>query len=429
MDAKYLKMFVDYPHTLGIALGYNKLTDIHSEWIVECWAKGKDIVLQAHRNSYKTTSVLIVGAIWYLLINPEATISIVRKADKGAEAILGAISRHYDTKLMRDLYKEIYKVELKKVSDKASQITLNTKKIVTKEGNIESMGIGGSITGQHYDKIMCDDIVTIKDRISKAERERTKSFVMELINIKKADGNITVTGTPWHKQDVFSILPEPIKYPYGSINISDLTDKEITEIKKRITPSLFAINYLLKHISDENKIFTEAKYCEWTDEASGIIAHIDAAYSGDHYTALTLAELWEGRLILLGYTWRKSIVDLYQEIAEILRQHNCGTCYMEDNADKGLGKIGLQRYYPNVAGYHEKENKHNKIIMHLKGNWDKVYFATECQDEYVNQVIDYEEGQLPDDCADSAACAIMRVIKQGDRLEASVKDEYKEYAY
>jgi len=423
------KAIYEKPHLLGNYLGYNLLTDIHSKWIKDSWESKNDVVIQAHRNAYKTTAVLNVGAIWYLLFNPEATVLIVRKEYEGASSILSAITRLYEGIKLQALYQLLGFPKAPLKYAKKDSIILTYKNNVTNEGSIDSLGIGGAITGRHYDKILCDDIATLKDRVSKAEREKTKSFVRELLNIKKANGTITFTGTPWHKDDIFSVLPEADKYPYGSIDIPELTPKLIEEIKKRTTPSLFAINYQLKYITDENKIFSEAKYSDWVNDASGIIAHIDCAYAGDHYTALTLAEVWEGKYILLGYTWRKNIVDLYPEIAGILRSHNCGTCYMETNADKGLAKIALQKYYPVISGYHEKENKHNKIIGHLKYNWQDVYFATESDDEYVNQVIDYEEGQEPDDCADSAAC-VLRVIKKNDgEIESKVEDLYKQFAY
>lgn len=400
-----------HPHLLGHYLGYNDLTDIHSEWIIKAWTSRKDYVLQAHRNSYKTSAVLVIGTIWYLLYNPEATILIVRKEYEGAASILKAIQKHYESEEMTVIYKMFgFKEDFRLKDCRKDTITLPFKKIVTKEGNIDSLGIGGAITGRHYDKIICDDIVTLKDRVSKAERDKTKSFAMELMNIKKPEGTITVTGTPWHREDVFSILPQADKYPLYSVNIKGLSESIINDIRGRTTPSLFAINYLLKHVADENKIFSDAKFWHWGIENS-CIAHLDAAYSGTHYTSLSLLQMNNGKIVLKGWVWRESLVDLYQRITNLLIENNCGTIHMEDNADKGLGRESLMKYYPNVMGYHEKENKHNKIIMHLKGNWPEVYFDYKCQEEYLNQILDYEEGEEPDDAADSASC-ILR-IKNG----------------
>lgn len=415
------------PHLLGHYLGYDKLTEIHSQWIIDSWTNKKDYILQAHRNSYKTTAILLIGTIWYLIYNPESTILIVRKEYEGAASILNAISKLYQSTEMQTLYKELGYTGITLTEDKKDSITLDKKKQVTKEGNIESMGIGGAITGRHYDKILCDDIETLKDRISKAERVKTRGFVMELMNIKKAGGTITITGTPWHREGVYDILPEASKYPLGSIEIKELTNPLIEEIKQRTTPSLFAINYLLKHISDETKIFKDAKYDRWDN--AHVYGHIDAAYSGRDYTSLTLAEIVAGKTIIKGWVWRESIVDLYEKISSILKNHNCGTVYMEDNADKGLGRIGLMNYYSNISGYHEHENKHNKIILHLKSNWPEVYFDYDCQEEYLSQILDYEEGQSPDDAPDSAASLLRIIVKNESDKDIMVENYNRNFEY
>jgi len=402
----------DEPIRIGHYLGYDKLNETHNKWILDFWANESDYVLQAHRNSYKTTACLVVGTIWYLLFNPETTILIVRKEADGASSIVKSISKLYDLPEMKLLYREMGYSELRKIDDRIDSITLSLKKIVTKEGNIDSIGIGGAITGRHYDKIICDDISTLKDRVSRAEREKTNGFVRELMNIKKATGSISFSGTPWHKQDVFSVLPAAEQYPLGTVDIPELTPERIAEIRSRTTPSLFAINYQLKHIADENKIFIDPKFADWKQDNRDNLAHIDCAYSGTHYTALTMIQHIAGKIIIKGYTWRRSIVELYDTIAGIIRENNCKSCYMEDNADKGLGRQELMKHFTSVSGYHESENKHNKIIGYLKRNWPELHFANDCQDEYLNQILDYEEGLEPDDCPDSASCAV-RLIKRG----------------
>ena len=406
-----IRKILNEPHLLGIYLGYNDLSEIHSEWIKKCWTNKSTYVLQAHRNSYKTTAVLIVGTIWYLLFNPEDTILICRKEYEGAASILKAILKHYESDKMHLLYKELGFKDYVIKEAKKDSITLPFKREITKEGNIESMGLGGAGTGRHYNKIMCDDVVTLKDRVSEAEREKTKEFIRELHNIKTTNGTITVTGTPWHRDDAYSILPIADKYPLGSITINGFNEEIVNDIKSRTTPSLYAINYQLKHISDENKIFTDAKYKHWKNDNNYIVGHIDAAYSGTHYTAFTLLQKEDGMIIIKGWIWRESIVDLYHRITNILLNNNCGTVYMEDNADKGLGREELIKHYPNVIGYHEKENKHNKIIIHLKTNWKDVCFDYNCQEDYINQILDYEEGEEPDDAPDSLASLLRQISK------------------
>ena len=81
----------DNPHLFGHYLGYDKLNQTHSEWIKHLFFSGNETPLQAHRNSYKTTS-LVVGIILYLIFNPNATFCIIRKSESGAIKILQEVA-------------------------------------------------------------------------------------------------------------------------------------------------------------------------------------------------------------------------------------------------------------------------------------------------------------------------------------------------
>jgi hypothetical protein len=419
-----------HPHKLGQYLGYKELSKKHGEWIKKSWKNKKDYVLQAHRNSYKTSAVLVVGTIWYLLYNPNDPVLIVRKGFEGAVSILKSIIKHYQSEKMLNLYASVFGVkDFRLLEDRKDCVVLSTKTNVTKEGNVQALGIGGAITGSHFKKIMADDIITLKDRVSKAERENTKEFIRELENIKTVDGTITFTGTPWHRDDGFEILPEPDRYPLGSLEIKGLTKEKIEDIRNRTTPSLFAANYLLKHVADEDKLFNDAKYERWEDGASHKIAHLDCAYKGKDYTALTLIEDWTGKWIIKGYAWRESIVDCYGKIESILKTHKIGTLHIEENADKGLSKIELQKRHESVVSYHEKTNKHLKIVGELYKEWGKVFFDYDTSEEYLSQILDYEEGQEPDDAPDSAASAVRIMGRSGGEMRATAKEVRGKYEY
>lgn len=87
----------------------------------------------------------------------------------------------------------------------------------------------------------------------------------------------------------------------------------------------------------------------------------------------------------------------------LLREYNCGTCYIEENGDKGFSKRDMQRLWPAVIGVIEKENKHIRIISFLKQNFENINFALDIQPEFMSQIIDYQEGQEPDDAPDAMA--------------------------
>ena len=411
------EIVINRPHVLGNILGYDKLTDIHSKWIKDCWDVNYDNVLMAHRNSYKTTAVIVVGAIRRLLINPEDRILITRKIVTDSSAILTEITKHYEGNTLKAIYNKLRGIKNPIRKNNLHSLTLNTKRRITKEGNIEVIGVGGAVTGRHYEKVVADDIVTIKDRIYRSEREYTKSFCRELKNIPVFDGNIIYTGTPWHPEDAFSILPEANKYRIGSVEIPELTAEKIADLKKGMTPALWAANYELKHIADEGRIFTEAQYSDWKNDYQPL-AHLDPAYQGSNTTALTLCffDKKTGFFYITGWVWRKDVTELYEIIRNLLIEYKAGTLIIESNADKGLSVKDMKKIYPAVEGEYERENKHIKIISYLKKNWSRVYISSTCQGEYINQILDYQEGQEPDDAPDSASAIIRKIVGKATNI-------------
>lgn len=419
------------PYKLGHYLGFTKLRPFHSEWIRKYWLSKDDYILQAHRNSYKTTGVIVTGYIWYSLQYPDDTVLLVREEGKNAENTITTIAGLLKSEEVRYLYQELYGIkDFQLVKDNRNSIILPTKTKITIEGSLDCIGMGGSLTGRHYKKIIADDIITIKDRVSKAKREETKYVLMELENIKTADGTLSVSGTPWHKDDGFTILPTADKFPIGSIDIPDLTKIKIDDIRQRTTASLFASNYLLKHIAEEGRIFSEAKFIQW-DRNQTCRGWVDPAYSGKCTTSLTLIYFDDKKIIVKGWAWRQDITELYEKIKIICGMYNCGTLFIESNADQGLSAKDMAKIYPSVRPIREKENKHNKIISYAKQNWIDIYFDNDCQEDYLSQVIDYEEGQEPMDAPDGLA-SLIRQIKPDNvsvKKSISVKEYDKEYEW
>jgi hypothetical protein len=412
MNWNVIDRFIEHPHVFGHYLGFEDLIETHSEWIKSAWLDKSKNSLQAHRNSYKTTSVLIVGAIWYLLFwEPEATILIIRKSDLDAQKIIETIKQLFESKEIQYVSEFLYGVEKLKTDNWSKRsLTISLKSKKTPEGSIESKGTTSSITGSHYDFILPDDIITLKDRVSKAEREWIKEFIRELRNIKKESGKIFFSGTPWHKDDAWTIIPTPEVFPIGSIKIKGYTDDVIeqkkTELREGTTRSLYCANYDMKHVDDEDKIFSEPRRAR-CPELRRSIGWLDTAYGGGHSNALTiLGQSSEGEWFVRGWVWYKNIVDIYNEIVDKMVMHNAGTLYVESNADKGLSVKDLRMLYPSVEPKWEKKNKHIKIISYAKKHWNEIIFADDCNDEYLNQILDYTEGEEPDDAPDSLASAL-----------------------
>ena len=220
-----IDLLLNNPYLFGHLVGFKDLTTLHNEWIIKLVRYAYDKTIQAHRNSFKTTCVSIAIVILVILM-PSKKIAFIRKTDSDVKEIILQVQKILRTPQVAYLVKCIYGIEFAILSASQTQITTNLSRGIKGTAQVTGFGIGASVTGKHYDIIFTDDIVNVNDRISRAERERTKLFYQELQNIINRGGWINNTGTPWHKEDAFTLMPEPEKYDCYSTNIMSKADIE-----------------------------------------------------------------------------------------------------------------------------------------------------------------------------------------------------------
>ena len=394
------------PYKLGHLLGFKKLTELHNNWIVDMLIGKEDKTLQAHRGSYKTTCVSIVLALIIILL-PKLKTLFIRKTDDDVKEVISQVKKILESQQVKYFVKCIYGVDLRLTKQNATEINTNLSADIKGTSQLVGMGTGSSLTGKHFDRIFTDDIVNLQDRTSKAERDRIKGIYQELHNVKNRGGRIYNTGTPWHKDDAFSIMPKPETWDCYSTGLID--DAELEEIRSKMTASLFSANYELKHIADDDVIFTTPQTGAEPHLVEQGLCHTDAAYGGEDYTAFTIARKSGGKIYVYGRLWQKHIDDVQDEIKTLISQFNGGIMYCENNGDKGyLGKE-FRRKGVRVSIYHENMNKFIKITSYLKACWRDVVFVAGTDEEYINQICDYNEHCEHDDAADSLS-SIVRIL-------------------
>jgi hypothetical protein len=413
------KQAVDFlkskPYKLGYLLGFTKLTTLHNQWIVDMLKGKDDKTLQSHRGSYKTTCVSIALALIIVLLPNQKTL-FMRKTDNDIKEVISQVKKILLSQQMRYFVKTIYSVDLKLVTSTANEISTNLSQDIKGTSQLVGLGTGGSLTGKHFDRIFTDDIVNVQDRISKAERDKTKLIYQELRNIINRGGRIYNTGTPWHKDDAFSLMPNAIKYDCYSTGLID--EAELADIKEKMTPSLFSANYELRHIASEDVIFTTPQTNAEPHLVEQGLCHTDAAYGGEDFTAFTIARKFSGKTYVYGRLWHKHIDDVQDEIKNLIQKFNAGIMYCENNGDKGyLGKE-FRRKGVRVSIYHENMNKFIKITSYLKTCWKDIVFVTGTDEEYINQICDYNENAEHDDAPDSLASLIRKMWNKKDASES-----------
>jgi hypothetical protein len=410
-----LEFIYNHGAEIGREMGFEKLRDYpHNDWIRHS-VFGSDWQLKAHRGSFKTTAVDIVGASIRVILNPRQNFLVFRKTEDKIKEVINGIKKNFRTDIAKYIAKKVWNENLFLIEDSATKITTN---LFDKPGGMSQLaghGFKTPITSAHADVIYTDDITDLSDRLYKPERERTCLYYQELQNIRNPGGVLINTGTSWHRDDASKLMPAPEIVDYKNSGL--LTEEDIKKLRLSMTASLFAANYELQYISDEAAIFKNPQHCDNDNEIFDGFGHIDCAYGGEDYTALTIIKKkTDGSYIGYGKIWHASVLKVIGAIAALCEKKRVGTVYLEDNGDKGLVARDLNALGVRATTYHESQNKDAKITTHGLKGWAKTKWTPDTDINYLEQICDYQEGIAPDDAPDSFASLCRKLTVQPTQI-------------
>ena len=414
-DLSVLRWMRENPCQVGKWCGFDLLREnLHGPWMRDMIDGEGDMTLLAHRGSYKTTCLSVALAI-IIATDPMRNLIFMRKSEEDVKEIIGQVGKIIRNESFRYLTEKAYGEDYGAVRLlQSSSTTITTDVYAASKGAAQLLGIGtsGSITGKHADIVITDDIVNTTDRTSKAERDRIVRVYDELQNIRNPGGRIINTGTPWHPEDAIAKrMPNVRRFDCYTTGL--LSKEKIEQLRQSMEPSLFAANYELQHIASGNALFS-INPTRTADESvlyDGI-AHIDAAYGGEDYTAFTCARREGDTIYLYGRLWQKHVDTVLDAILADCDRLRCQPIHVENNADKGYLFRELRGRGYTANAYHEKMNKHYKISTFLRKWWGNVVVLEGTDPAYIGQILDYNEEATHDDAPDSAACVVRLLDKR-----------------
>lgn len=412
-----LDLLWNEPYKIGHWVGFKDLTALHNEWLRSFLYAADDQTLLAHRGSYKTTDLSLFLAV-HSVIAPNENVIFFRKTDDDVTEVITQAQKIMHSGAMQQIAKVLYGTDLILTKETTSEIQTNYCTSTKGISQVLGLGIGTSITGKHADIVVTDDIVNLRDRISKAERERTKTQYMELQNICNREGRFINTGTPWHKEDAISLMPNVKRYDCYSTGL--ISRDKLEGLRNSMSDSLFAANYELKHIADKDAMFKSPQFVKDEKLIYGGESHVDAAYDGADGTAYTIfRKLHDGRIIGFGKRWDKHVDDCLSDIGVYHQLYRAGSISCEKNADKGYLAKELRNLGFHVNSYSESMNKFVKISTYLRKNWNNIFWLEGSDPEYINEILDYSEHAEHDDSPDSAA-SLLRKMDESPRLNRNI---------
>lgn len=170
-------------------------------------------------------------------------------------------------------------------------------------------------------------------------------------------------------------------------------------------------------VAAEGALFTT--YPRYTDDITLLrdgIAHIDAAYGGEDFTAFTCGKRQGDTLYLYGRMWPKHVDTVLSTCINEAKRLLCAPIRCEINADKGYLAKEIKRAGYSAGTYYEDMNKFLKISTFLRKWWGNVVFLQGTDKAYIAQILSYTESAEHDDAPDSAAC-IARYYDRGTGTE------------
>ena len=409
-----------HPYYLGkYVLEYDKFEQIHYDLLSFAMniinnkiSEGLDL---EPRGCFKTSAVSITLPIFMELKNPDINMLINHKVKGTSTAILDEIQDHYK---INKLFIELFGNRIGHIW-RQGYITSKHRTKPSKEPTIASGSVDKELVAGHYHIVINDDIVTLKDYLSKKERDKTKIFYHSVKYLAE-EGSILNVGTRWDEDDLYGTdiipaLPEEhkrikavvenegtkdqklyfeSKYPMRVINRLRTGGFKLEEESghNRIMTILFDAVMMQKPRSDRTgKPFKELLFLSENeiDVYMKSIAFFDPAFSQNEtacFSAVTcIGEDNKNRKIVRDILYRKSdpktlVNELLpgfikkNDIGVLVYESNSAQILLGDNLQTMIDAHGLNCL---VVGQKSLANKHLRIMAAQPTIVSDVYFIKE----------------------------------------------------
>ena len=167
------------------------------------------------RETGKSTIATRAHAIQLACGNPNIAILIANEKAETAEAFLSDIKDQFEhNELLRALFPEVIPPDFKAVTWNNAEASLR-RKVARPESTFETIGVGGTKTGKHYDVIICDDLISneamenaragqwlIMDRVNRW----TTRLRPLLSSSARPFPHIRFIGTRWWANDTYDFI-------------------------------------------------------------------------------------------------------------------------------------------------------------------------------------------------------------------------------
>jgi predicted phage terminase large subunit-like protein len=288
------------------------------------------------RGTLKTTVMTIGGSIQWLLNFPDDRIALDSETVTKTRGFLAEIKGHLEENYkLRDVWHTLHgdfpdDAKVKKPWS-TEMLVVATRKRAKKEPSIDTLGIGTTRNGYHYDIAFLDDLHSEQNSKTTEEIDKVKEHRKLVYSLLDPNCPMVVIGTRWAFSDAYQEIIDDENEDFNFITRSALSasgeefyprrlDRKTLNRYRRIQGAyLFSCQYLNNPVDEETAVFRHENFRHLTRHAMSQrkinwYGLVDPSYEGPYsdYCAIVIAGLdAEGRLYV-KHIERKKIT--YSEI-------------------------------------------------------------------------------------------------------------------
>lgn len=347
-------------HLCQVFLNTQDWSAVHTELSAFLKTAGKRIHIELPRGHLKSWIVTQGWTIQKMLANPDIRILIVNAVETNATRMLRLIERFLGKgSLLEQFYGSF---ESQVWNQEECVIRQRTKPLVAP--TFMAAGLQKTLTSQHFDLIVADDLVEPDNVRTKEQREKVYEFYLSLFDLLEPNGQMMVIGTRYHQDDLYArILEENREHNNWSVFVrscfkSDgsvlfpekFSLEQLDDIKKKSFYH-FSTQYLNNPIDPENADFKKEwirAYDPSTPNPASLYLTIDPAISLSRdadYSAFIVAGMFADRKIRVVEAIHKRLIpsDLVDEIFRIVQKWGLHRIGIETFAFQKTLKYDIQR--------------------------------------------------------------------------------------
>lgn len=333
---------------------------VHDELQQFLLKAGNRIHIELPRGHLKSWIVTQGWSIQQMLKNPDIRILIVNATESNATKML----RYIRGQLSRGSELSRYHGGFETDVWSQEELLIRQRKIAAVAPTFLAAGLQKTLTSQHFDLIIADDLVEPDNVRTKDQRDKVYEFYLSLFDLLEPGGRMVVIGTRYHQDDLYAkILEENSQHHnwsvfmrscYGSdggvLFPEKFTHAQLDDIKKKSFYH-FSTQYLNNPIDPENADFKAdwiKTYDVGTPHPQSLYLTIDPAISlarDADYSALLVAGMYADRRIRVVDSVRRRMVpsDLVDAIFDLVKKWRLHRVGIETFAFQKTLKYDLQR--------------------------------------------------------------------------------------